>query len=93
MKSFVSDNFESIVQRLVDRAQDNLFDPIRHKAVGAGQHESGAQQARVEAKSRYVDWMAQKDGASLVRITIFRQDSRRQFDEACKYSSVSLHGP
>jgi len=83
-----------LTSTLFDQHQDNLFHPIRNKAVTAGQHESGAQQARVEAKAHYVAWMSQKDGPSLVRKTIFRdvfrQDSRKRFDEACQSSGCVL---
>ena len=76
------------------RHQGNLFAPIRGYAAAARYNESGAKQAREETKARYVDWIAQKDKAASVRISIFRdvfrQDQRKPFDEACQSIGICL---
>jgi hypothetical protein len=80
--------FASAEPHLIDQYQDNLFGPIRNCAVIAGQNESEAKHTREEVKARYIDWVAQKDKAPSVRISIFldvfRQDHRKHFDEACQ---------
>jgi hypothetical protein len=80
-----------IERRFVDEHQDNLFGPIRTYAGAVGQNEHGAKRAQEETKARYIDWIAEKDKASSVRISIFRdfrdvfrQDQRKPFDDACQ---------
>jgi len=71
------------------------LDSIRNKGTAIGEYERRAEQSRMEAKTRYLDWMNEEDEKSELsfrfRKTVLRWDPpdyRRTFDEA----SESLEG-
>jgi len=70
-------------------AKDDIFDSIRNAETAIGEYERRAEQSRVEAKARYLDWMDEEDEKSgfsfrLLK-NVLRQDPpdyRKAFDEA-----------
>lgn len=76
MASFVSNYFSNAECGFVYQLKDNISDPISDEEIAIVVYERHTEQAEMEAKARYVDWVNEKDEKSAFsfRKAVLRRD-------------------